>query len=152
MGGFTADPGSEFHLPVAANDSVLYRETPPREAGLGLGGIQSATELLLRDLSGASFFAGDAVTDRTPRRRELRRTTVYNLTVEDAHTYVAGGFRVHNDSRVATRIGGMIGGQLASQLYSTFGGKNPFVGVVVSGVGTTIGQYVGNQLHHTGLF
>ena len=52
------------------------------------------------------------------------RETVYNITVEGLHTYIADGWRVHNDSREFRQAGTALGGLLADQLFAHFGNDN----------------------------
>lgn len=57
------------------------------------------------------------------------REAVYNITVEDTHTYIADGWLVHNDSLEWRAAGEQFGGLLASQLYQNFGGDNVAFGL-----------------------
>jgi hypothetical protein len=51
--------------------------------------------------------------------------TVYNFEVAEHHTYIAGGWRVHNDSvEIASCIGSSIGGIIADALIRQLGIDN----------------------------
>ena len=60
------------------------------------------------------------------------RETVYNITVEGLHTYIADGWRVHNDSREFRQAGSFLGGLLTDQLFAHFGNDNVALGLAVA--------------------
>ncbi|RED44698.1 calcium-binding protein, partial [Aestuariispira insulae] len=81
-------------------------------------------------------------------RRTGRRTTVYNFTVEGLHTYVAGGYRVHNDSIQYYRgVGSVLGGALFQELGERLFGDSVAVGIVSGALGRTLGGDVGQVIH-----
>ena len=76
------------------------------------------------------------------------RARVYNITVEGLHTYIADGYRVHNDSvQIARDIGAGIGGILAQQLLLRFGEDSLAASIAAQALGRTVGAEVGNFLH-----
>ena len=76
--------------------------------------------------------------------------TVYNLTVEDLHTYVAGGYRVHNTSLFLPQtITGVIGAAIGAQLASLFADDDIALGLVAGAAGSSIGGYIGDAIEGT---
>ena len=67
----------------------------------------------------------------------------YNFEVEDFHTYVPGGIRVHNQSGVL----GQIGDNLDNNFYDKLGVVGDAVGDVVSGVFHAAGEIVDCFVH-----
>jgi Ca2+-binding RTX toxin-like protein len=68
--------------------------------------------------------------------------TVYNFTVEDLHTYVAGDYRVHNESRSnyePVTTAGFIGASIGSQIGSHFA-NDKFVSQLIA---QSLGKYTG---------
>lgn len=73
----------------------------------------------------------------------------YNFEVEELHTYVAGGIRVHNDSQWAIDLGGSLGSFLAGQWLEATGEDNFALKLLASTIGTKVGQFVGQSLYYT---
>ena len=69
--------------------------------------------------------------------------TVFNFAVEDLHTYVAGGYRVHNTSLFYPvtdegRIAGSLGTMLASGIYELYGGDNVAFSLIIGAAGNSL--------------
>lgn len=80
---------------------------------------------------------------RLPAARPGRHT-VYNFTVEGLHTYVAGDYRVHNNSFEDIALAGSIGsslGRFAAQQITSLFTDNVAVNIVAGALGGTIGGY-----------
>ena len=78
---------------------------------------------------------------RLPAARPGRHT-VYNFTVEGLHTYVAGDYRVHNNSFEDIALAGSIGsslGRFAAQQITSLFTDNVAVNIVAGALGGTIG-------------
>jgi Ca2+-binding RTX toxin-like protein len=74
--------------------------------------------------------------------------TVYNFEVEEYHNYVAGGYRVHNDSvEIYGAIGSAIGGLIASELWKQLGTDDVALGVLVPALGSGLGRVAGLAIH-----
>lgn len=82
-------------------------------------------------------------------RPQARRHRVYNFTIEGRHTYIAGGYRVHNDSRYAPQsIAGQIGALLGTQLANYFGPDDVALGLLTQAAGNTVGGWLGDAIGH----
>ncbi|MEY4807061.1 MAG: hypothetical protein RLZZ206_1450 [Cyanobacteriota bacterium] len=71
--------------------------------------------------------------------------TVYNFTVEELHTYVAGGYRVHNESLSLYQpvtTGGFIGASIGSQIGSYYANDKFASQLVAQSLGKTVGGWV----------
>lgn len=80
------------------------------------------------------------------------KCTVYNLEVEGLHTYIAGNFRVHNQSlsvyRTSTQLG-QIAGVLGAKLASYYVDNNNLAVEMVSQAGAaTIGGVLGDYVYY----
>ena len=65
--------------------------------------------------------------------------TVYNFAVEGLHTYIADGYRVHNNSFLGAAIGGAAGAFASSQLLGVFGVDDLALNLVGSAAGGALG-------------
>lgn len=74
--------------------------------------------------------------------------TVYNFEVDDFHTYVAGGWRTHNDSEDGRELGAALGSYIGSTLLSIWGVDNVAVKIGVGAVTTRLGAWIGESLYH----
>ncbi|NCQ79423.1 MAG: hypothetical protein GPI99_15230 [Microcystis aeruginosa W13-15] len=75
--------------------------------------------------------------------------TVYNFTVEDLHTYIAGDYRVHNESLSLYQpvtTGGLIGASIGSQIGSYFANDKFASQLVAQSLGKTVGSWVGDAI------
>ncbi|MDB9433083.1 Hint domain-containing protein [Microcystis aeruginosa] len=75
--------------------------------------------------------------------------TVYNFTVEDLHTYIAGDYRVHNESLSLYQpvtTGGFIGASIGSQIGSYFANDKFASQLVAQSLGKTVGSWVGDAI------
>ena len=75
--------------------------------------------------------------------------TVYNFTVEDLHTYVAGDYRVHNESvsdYQPVTTAGFIGAAIGSQIGSLFADDKFASQLVAQSLGKTVGSTVGDAI------
>lgn len=83
--------------------------------------------------------------DVTRRNRKTGKHTVYNLTVEGLHTYIAGGYRVHNTSLfVPQSFAGTIGNALGGHLATLFGVDDFAKGLVLNAAGSALLSYFGD--------
>ncbi|MBL4807715.1 MAG: hypothetical protein JKY31_10555, partial [Rhodobacteraceae bacterium] len=98
-----------------------------------------AGEALIKADSGRALFAGASP---VPGRH-----TVYNFTVEGLHTYIAEGYRVHNDSyKGPVSVTGVIGGAIGGQLASYFAGDKLAVQIAAKAVGSALGSTIGDTI------
>ncbi|TRU29531.1 MAG: hypothetical protein EWV79_00370 [Microcystis aeruginosa Ma_MB_S_20031200_S102D] len=75
--------------------------------------------------------------------------TVYNFTVEDLHTYIAGDYRVHNESLSLYQpvtTGGFIGASIGSQIGSYLANDKFASQLVAQSLGKTVGSWVGDAI------
>uniref|UniRef100_UPI003AF5B539 hypothetical protein n=1 Tax=Microcystis sp. TaxID=1127 RepID=UPI003AF5B539 len=75
--------------------------------------------------------------------------TVYNFTVEELHTYIAGYYRVHNDSLALYQpvtTGGFIGASIGSQIGSYFANDKFASQLVAQSLGKTVGSWAGDAI------
>ncbi|WP_242049318.1 LamG-like jellyroll fold domain-containing protein [Aulosira sp. FACHB-615] len=75
--------------------------------------------------------------------------TVYNFTVEELHTYVAGDYRVHNESLSLYQpvtTGGFIGAAVGSQIGSYFADDKFASQLIAQSLGKTVGSWVGDAI------
>ena len=73
---------------------------------------------------------------------------VYNFEVEGLHTYVAGGWRVHNDSFLARELGSSLGSFIGSTLLDVWGVDNIGARLAVGAVTSSLGAWIGDTLYH----
>ncbi|WP_148096718.1 FG-GAP-like repeat-containing protein, partial [Aphanothece sacrum] len=77
--------------------------------------------------------------------------TVYNITVEGLHTYVAGDYRVHNESLSAYRTvtdEGFLGASLGSQIASYYADDKFASQLIAKSLGETVGGWVGDAIDY----
>ena len=72
--------------------------------------------------------------------------TVYNFEVEGLHTYVAGGWRVHNDSVEANQLGSSLGSFIGGTLLDIWGVDNIAVRLGVGAVTSSLGGWIGESI------
>jgi len=75
--------------------------------------------------------------------------TVYNFTVEDLHTYIAGDYRVHNESLSLYQpvtTGGLIGASIGSQIGAYFANDKFASQLVAQSLGKTVGSWTGDAI------
>jgi len=75
--------------------------------------------------------------------------TVYNFTVEELHTYIAGDYRVHNESLSLYQpvtTGGLIGASVGSQIGAYFASDKFASQLVAQSLGKTVGSWVGDAI------
>jgi Ca2+-binding RTX toxin-like protein len=78
--------------------------------------------------------------------------TVYNFTVEDLHTYIAGDYRVHNDSisnYQPVTTGGLFGAAIGSQIGSLFADDQFASQLVAQSLGKYTFGLVGDAIDYT---
>ncbi len=83
---------------------------------------------------------------------EQAHDDVYNFTVADTHTYIAGGYRVHNESLSlyqATDLGGIIGESIGGQIASIVAGNDVSRQLVYGAVGKTLTGFVGSKIQYS---
>jgi Ca2+-binding RTX toxin-like protein len=73
----------------------------------------------------------------------------YNFEVEELHTYIAGGIRVHNDSVLAMNLGSSVGSYLADQLLQSAGVDNIGLKLIGSAIGGRLGTWVFGNIHES---
>lgn len=152
--------GAELKFPVnltppcAPLEAPASQARPVTDAGLGrasaprfmspTGGFKSLREVINDRMIQA------AVLDTIPpsvTRPAPKRHRVYNFTVEGLHTYIAGGYRVHNDSRFGPQSPeGRLGSLLGSTLAAHFGPDNVALNLLTQAAGDTIGGYIGDAI------
>jgi Ca2+-binding RTX toxin-like protein len=77
--------------------------------------------------------------------------TVYNFTVEGLHTYVAGDYRVHNESLSLYRTvtpGGAAGRRAGDEIASMFTGNSFASQLAIRSLGKTLGGFVGDAIDY----
>ncbi|MCG8361372.1 MAG: hypothetical protein MI920_37935, partial [Kiloniellales bacterium] len=83
--------------------------------------------------------------DTGPVCRVSGKHNVYNLAVEGLHTYIADGYRVHNNSIFGATIGGAAGAFASSQLLGVFGVDDLALNLVGSAAGGALGGVIGQE-------
>ncbi len=79
----------------------------------------------------------------------VSKHTVYNFTVEELHTYIAGDYRVHNESLSLYQpvtTGGFIGASVGSQIGAYFASDKFASQLVAQSLGKTVGSWVGDAI------
>lgn len=77
--------------------------------------------------------------------------TVYNITVKGLHTYVAGDYRVHNDSLsnyLPVTTAGFLGASLAGQIASYYADDKFASQLIAQSLGETFGGWVGDAINY----
>ncbi len=146
MAGDLTPPCAPVEEPVASaaptSGSALSAATAPRFLSPA-GSFKSLREVANDRILEA---AARSVIPTSPRRAP-KRHRVYNFTVEGLHTYIAGGYRVHNDSRFGPQsTEGRLGSLLGSTLASHFGPDNVALSLLTQAAGDTIGGYIGDAI------
>lgn len=161
-GNAGASLGAELKLPInltppcAPVEAPIAKVRPITSAGLGRASAP-------RFMSPAGSFKSlrDVINDRVIEsaarsmiptsmiRPAPKRHRVYNFTVEGLHTYIAGGYRVHNDSRYSPQsTEGRLGSLLGSTLAAHFGPDNVALSLLTQAAGDTLGGYIGDAIGH----
>ncbi|TQV78586.1 calcium-binding protein [Denitrobaculum tricleocarpae] len=152
--------GAELKFPVnltppcAPVEAPAIQVRPVTDAGLG-----RASAPRFMSPTGSFRSLREAINDRVIEAAVLdtippsmirpapKRHRVYNFTVEGLHTYIAGGYRVHNDSRYSVQsTEGRLGSLLGSTLASHFGPDNVALSLLTQAAGDTLGGYIGDAI------
>ncbi|MFT3690216.1 Hint domain-containing protein [Paenirhodobacter sp.] len=107
-----------------------------------------ATRHLFEEVETVAMAAGDGLAHRTGGAWRS-----YNFEVEDLHTYVAGGVRVHNDSQktidLAENLGRVFGAQMANVILN---GESQFTkllgGTVLGAVTENLAEVITSTSYH----
>ncbi|HRM20569.1 MAG TPA: Hint domain-containing protein, partial [Trichococcus flocculiformis] len=104
------------------------------------------TRHLFEEADAVAMAAGDGLAHRTGGAWRC-----YNFEVQDLHTYVAGGVRVHNDSQATIDLAGNLGRAFGSQLTNVLlEGENQFTKVLGGTVLSTITENLAEVITSTG--
>ena len=104
------------------------------------------TRHLFEEVEAVAMAAGDGLAHRTGGAWRS-----YNFEVEDLHTYVAGGVRVHNDSQVTIDLAGNLGRTFGTQLANVLlEGESQFTKVLGGTVLGTITENLAEVITSTG--
>ncbi|MEM7057939.1 MAG: hypothetical protein AAF557_10160 [Pseudomonadota bacterium] len=139
-GQFAADaPTAVIGLGEKTDDTAFLAF----DAATGKLTFKSQDELRSEDL----IDYGELISGLRKRSRKTGKHTVYNLTVEDYHTYIAGGYRVHNTSIFVPQGAlGAIGNAIGGQLATLFGVDDFAKGLVLNSAGSAVLSYFGDLI------
>ncbi|MGI9129766.1 MAG: lectin-like protein, partial [Roseomonas sp.] len=130
---------------VAANAPLAMADGSAVEIKAQRIGYEADTAALFEQAEQFSY-GHDGNTALAPAIEQGWRT--YNFEVEERHTYIAAGLRVHNDSLgAAMQLGSSIGSFIADQMLMATGHDNIALRFGVGAVAGRLGQWVGANIH-----
>lgn len=130
-----------------------FKVTPGHKFAIHEGGFKCIDEISI-DI--------DFLVDTNGRKVKIRevldvedKSTVYNFTVAEHHTYIANGLRVHNESLslykpvttagiLGASVGGQIGGYLADNTFASQ--------LVARSAGSTVAGWIGDAITYEAIF